>query len=151
MPRQRPVNPARNTRSDITAPRDPVEPGSTSDVPIRGEKTNIRFHPTPSVSYEPMYEVLEKRTTILCAGVLLAIIVVGKMFGGALYGLMPLGICILPGIYLWMKELVRKGRKHEWQSEKYRGETVGTILRAVITMTKTKRQLRISSPNQRNG
>ena len=87
-------------KQDITAPPDPVEPGSTSGVPIRGEKTNICFHTTTSVSYEPMYEVLEKRTTILCAGVLLAIIVLGKMFGGALYGLMPLGICILSGIYL---------------------------------------------------
>ncbi|TVY49638.1 Meiotically up-regulated protein 190 protein [Lachnellula occidentalis] len=107
---------------DITAPPDPVEPGSTSDVPIHGEKTNILFHPTPSVSYEPMYVALEKRTTILCAAILIAIVVLGKMFGGALYGLIPLGMCISSGVFVSMKELVRHGRETEWGSEKERGK-----------------------------
>jgi hypothetical protein len=57
-----------------------------------------------------MFEALEKRTTILCGGVLLAIVVLGKMFGGALHGLIPLGMCIASGVFLWMKELVRTGR-----------------------------------------
>lgn len=109
---------------DITAPPDPVEPGSTSDVPIHGEKTNILFHPTPSVSYEPMYELLEQKTIVLSGGVLIAIVVLEKLFGGALYGLIPLGMCVASGIYLWMKELVRKGRETEWQSEKDRGKLV---------------------------
>ncbi|EPE35263.1 C2 (Calcium/lipid-binding, CaLB) [Glarea lozoyensis ATCC 20868] len=107
---------------DITAPPDPVEPGSTSDVPIHGEKTNILFHPTPSVSYEPMYASLEKSTLVLAGGVMIAIVVLGKMFGGALYGLIPLGMCVGSGIFLWMKELIRKGREMEWSSEKERGE-----------------------------
>ncbi|TVY13257.1 Meiotically up-regulated gene 190 protein [Lachnellula arida] len=107
---------------DITAPPDPVEPGSTSDVPLHGEKTNILFHPTPSVSYEPMYVALEKRTTILCAGILIAIVVLGKMFGGALYGLIPLGMCVSSGVFLSMKELLRHGRETEWESEKERGK-----------------------------
>ncbi|TVY91336.1 Meiotically up-regulated protein [Lachnellula willkommii] len=107
---------------DITAPPDPVEPGSTSDVPIHGEKTNILFHPTPSVSYEPMYVALEKRTTILCAGILIAIVILGKMFGGALYGLIPLGMCVSSGVFLSMKELLRHGRETEWESEKDRGK-----------------------------
>ncbi|RDW75577.1 hypothetical protein BP5796_06398 [Coleophoma crateriformis] len=108
---------------DITAPPDPVEPGSTSDVPIHGEKTNILFHPTPSISYEPMYIALEKRATILCAGILVSIVVLGKLFGGALYGLIPLGMCVSSGVFLWVKELIRSGRATEWQSEKDRGET----------------------------
>ncbi len=112
---------------DITAPPDPVEPGSTSDVPIHGEKTNILFHPTPSVSYEPMYESLERKTTVLSGGVLVAIIVLGKLFGGALYGLIPLGMFVASGIYLWMKQIVLKGREHEWQSEKDRGKLVREI------------------------
>jgi len=107
---------------DITAPPDPVEPGSTSDVPIHGEKTNILFHPTPSISYEPMYASLEKSTLALAGGVMIAIIVLGKMFGGALYGLIPLGMCVGSGIFLWMKELVRKGREMEWSTEKERGQ-----------------------------
>ena len=109
---------------DITAPPDPVEPGTTSDVPIHGEKTNILFHPTPSVSYEPMYESLEQNTTVLSGGVMVAIVVLGKLFGGALYGLILLGMCVASGIYLWMKQVVLKGRENEWQSEKDRGKLV---------------------------
>ncbi|KAI0020399.1 C2 domain-containing protein [Xylariomycetidae sp. FL0641] len=110
-------------KQDITAPPDPVEPGSTSDVPIHGEKTNVLFHPTPSVSYEPMYAIIEQRATILCAGVFLAIIFVGKLFGGRLLGLTCLATCVSSGIYLWMKDLIRQGRDIEWSSEQKRGET----------------------------
>ncbi|KAL9082833.1 MAG: hypothetical protein Q9159_006164 [Coniocarpon cinnabarinum] len=112
---------ARN--QDVTAPPDPVEPGTTSDVPIHGEKTNILFHPTPSVSYEPYFAAIEKRAGIVCAAVFLAIVVLGKMFGGRFVGLVPLAACITSGIWLWMKEVVRSGREVEWDSEKTRGET----------------------------
>lgn len=71
-----------------------------------------------------MFAALEKRTSILCVGVLVAIIVLGKMFGGALYGLIPLAMCVSSGIFLWMKEVVRSGRDTEWSSEQERGETV---------------------------
>ncbi|KAI8634056.1 C2 domain-containing protein [Xylariaceae sp. FL1651] len=108
---------------DITAPPDPVAAGSTSDVPIHGEKTNVLFHPTPSVSYEPMYAIIEQRATILCVGVFFSIILVGKFFGGRLLGLIPLAMCIGSGIFLWMKDLVRQGRDVEWSSEQKRGET----------------------------
>lgn len=109
---------------DVTAPPDPVEPNSTSDVPIHGEKTNILFHPTPSVSYEEVYVAMEKRTTILVGAVFFAIVVLGKFFGGALYGLIPLGMCVSSGIFLWMKELIRQGRATEWSAEQKRGEYV---------------------------
>ncbi|KAI1461104.1 hypothetical protein F4805DRAFT_414745 [Annulohypoxylon moriforme] len=108
---------------DITAPPDPVATGATSDVPIHGEKTNILFHPTPSVSYEPMYAAIEQRATVLCAGVFFAIIFMGKFFGGRLLGLIPLAICVSSGVFLWMKDLVRRGRDIEWSSEQKRGET----------------------------
>ncbi|MCJ1418967.1 hypothetical protein MMC32_005318 [Xylographa parallela] len=108
---------------DVTAPPDPVAPGSTSDVPIHGEKTNILFHPTPSISYEPMYASLEKQADALCLTLFLATVIVGKMFGGSLWGLIPLGACIASGVFLWMKELVRRGRELEWSSEQQRGET----------------------------
>jgi Ca2+-dependent lipid-binding protein len=108
---------------DITAPPDPVAQGSTSDVPIRGEATNVLFHPTPSVSYEPMYAAVEARANVLCAAVFFGIIFVGKIFGGKLYGLIPLAICVASGVFLWMKDLVRQGRDIEWSSEQKRGET----------------------------
>ena len=108
----------------MTAPPDPIAEGSTSDVPIHGEKTNILFHPTPSVSYEPMFASLETKAGSLCFGVFLAIVVLGKMFGGSLKGLIPTAACIVSGIWLWMKEVVRSGREVEWSSEQARGETV---------------------------
>ncbi|GAB7352816.1 hypothetical protein MBLNU459_g3431t1 [Dothideomycetes sp. NU459] len=108
---------------DVTAPPDPVAEGSTSDVPIHGEKTNILFHPTPSVSYEPTFAALEKKASVLCIGVFLAVVILGKMFGGSLKGLIPLAMCLTSGIFLWAKEVVRSGREVEWQSEKTRGET----------------------------
>ncbi|KAI0137408.1 hypothetical protein BJ170DRAFT_699423 [Xylariales sp. AK1849] len=108
---------------DVTAPPDPVATGSTSDVPIHGEKTNILFHPTPSVSYDPMFAIIEQRATVLCVGVILAIILVGKLFGGRLLGLIPLALCVGSGIFLWMKDLIKQGRDIEWSSEQKRGET----------------------------
>lgn len=106
---------------DITSPPDPIADGSTSDVPIHGEKTNILFHPTPSVSYEPMFASLERRATALCVAIFLSVVIFGKMFGGALKGLIPLAFCLTSGVFLWMKEVVRSGREVEWSSEQERG------------------------------
>lgn len=90
---------------DVTAPPDPVVPGSTSDVPIHGEKTNILFHPTPTVSYEPTFSALEKKAGVLCISIFVATVVVGKMFGGRLIGLVPLAMCLSSGVWLWVKEV----------------------------------------------
>lgn len=60
----------------------------------------------------------------MCVAILLAIIVVGKMFGGSLKGLIPLSMCISSGLFLYMKEIVRSGREVEWKSEKDRGKYV---------------------------
>jgi hypothetical protein len=109
---------------DISAPPDPIAEGATSDVPIHGEKTDILFYPTPSVSYEPMFAMLEKKAGAMCLGILLAVVILGKMFGGSLKGLIPLGACLASGVWLWMKEVVRSGREVEWESEKERGQTV---------------------------
>jgi len=66
---------------------------------------------------------MSTRTTTLCAGAPIAIVVLGKMFGGALYGLLPLGICVSSGIFF-----VRAGRVTEWSSKKQRGQTVSLHL-----------------------
>lgn len=110
-------------KQDITAPPDPVAEGSTSDVPIHGEKTNILFHPTPSVSYEPMFARLEERGLWLIIGVFFGIVLLGRIFGGRYIGLIPLAACVSSGIWLWIKEIIRSGREVEWQSEKDRGQT----------------------------
>lgn len=116
-------NPEYKEKQDITSPPGKVAEGSTSDVPIHGEKTNILFHPTPSVSYEPMYARLEKQASILCLVTFFAIVIIGRLFGGALKGLIPLGGIIGTIFFLWMKELVRSGREVEWSSEQERGQT----------------------------
>lgn len=109
---------------DVTAPPDPVAEGTTSDVPIHGESTNILFHPTPTVHYRPMYDEMEKRATGLCIGIALAIVILGNVFGASMWGLVPLAICISCGVFLWMRDVVEKGRQMEWHSEKLRGQTV---------------------------
>lgn len=116
-------NPEYKEKQDITAPPDPVAEGSTSDVPIHGEKTNILFHPTPSVSYEPTFNRLEQHGLYVTIGVFLAIIILGKTFGGRYIGIIPLAMCVSSGIWLWVKEVVRSGREVEWESEKERGKT----------------------------
>jgi len=122
-------------------------------VPIHGEKTDILFYPTPSVSYEPMFASLEKKAGAMCLGIFLAVIILGKMFGGSLKGLIPLGACLGSGVWLWMKEVVRSGREVEWSSETERGQTVrvDNLHGGRATMTDTYRLLQTSFPNQSNG
>ena len=70
-----------------------------------------------------MYASLEKQATALCVGLFLAVVILGKMFGGSLKGLIPLAACVGSGVFLWAKELVRSGREVEWSSEQERGQT----------------------------
>ncbi|KAL4990581.1 hypothetical protein BDW68DRAFT_154012 [Aspergillus falconensis] len=107
---------------DITAPPDPIAEGTTSDVPIHGERTNILFHPTPTISFKPMFENLEKRGTSLCIGIVAGIIVLGRTFGASYWGLFPLAFCIASGVWLWVQEVIRSGREMEWSSEQLRGQ-----------------------------
>jgi Ca2+-dependent lipid-binding protein len=108
-------NPEYAHNQDITSPPDPVEPGSTSDVPIHGEKTNILFHPTPSTSYEPTLARLEQRGLYLVVGVFVGIILLGRAFGGRYIGVIPLAMCVSSGIWLWVKEVERSMREVEWR------------------------------------
>lgn len=70
-----------------------------------------------------MFASLERQAGGLCIGVFLAIVILGRMFGGRLIGLIPLAMCLVSGIWFWMKELVRSGREVEWSSEQERGQT----------------------------
>lgn len=108
-------------------------------MPIHSEKTNVVFFKTPSVSYEPMFEHLERRANILCGGIFFSIVIVGKFFGGALYGLVPLGFCVASGVFLWVKDLITQGRNTEWSSEQERGETatVNLVPESVEVSTKS--------------
>jgi len=145
-------NPEYKEKQDITSPPDPIAKGSTSDVPIHGEKTNILFHPTPSVTYEPMFKILEQRAGGLCIAILLSVVILGKMFGGALMGLIPLGMVLSSGVWLWMKEVIRSGREVEWSSEQTRGETVSLhYLSCSSQPANESRPRQICCPNRSSG
>lgn len=70
-----------------------------------------------------MFASIEKQAGGLCIAVFLAIVILGKLFGASLKGVIPLAACVVSGIFLWAKELVRSGREVEWSSEQSRGET----------------------------
>lgn len=100
-----------------------------------------------------MFDQLERRAYGICGGILIAIVALGRMFGGSLWGLLPLSFCVASGVYLWMKEVVRSGKELEWSSEQLRGETVRSSILClphgpVLTAC---RPLPISCPNQWNG
>jgi hypothetical protein len=103
------------------------------------------------VSYEPTFAKLEKQAGAVCLAVFIAIIFLGKWFGGSLKGLIPLAGCIASGIWLWMKEVVRSGREVEWHSEKERGLTVGSRNILPITATDSSRLPKICYQNLLNG
>ncbi|KKK20066.1 hypothetical protein ARAM_003607 [Aspergillus rambellii] len=107
---------------DITAPPDPIVEGTTSDVPIHGEKTNVLFFPTPTITYKPMFEQLEKRGMGLCIGIVAGIVVLGRFFGASFWGLIPLAGCIATGVWMWVQEVIRSGREMEWSNEQLRGK-----------------------------
>ena len=117
---------------DITAPPDPVAEGTTSDVPIHGEATNILFYPTPTVTYKKTFDDLEVRTYGVCVGVLVAILFFGNLFGANMWGLLPLSSGIACGIFLWMQEVVQQGRRMEWSSEQLRGQVVSSPYSGLI-------------------
>jgi Ca2+-dependent lipid-binding protein len=75
-----------------------------------------------------MFETLEQRANVLCVGIFVAVVFLGRIFGGRLLGLIPLAFCIASGVYLWAKDLIRQGRDLEWASEQERGETATSNL-----------------------
>ncbi|KAI5291601.1 hypothetical protein KEM54_003046 [Ascosphaera aggregata] len=107
---------------DITAPPDPIAAGTTSDVPIHGEKTNVLYHPTPSITYDAFFKHLEQRTYVLCGGCALAILIIGTLGGGSVKTLLLLTIGITSALWLWMMDLISRGRANEWSQERLRGE-----------------------------
>jgi hypothetical protein len=78
-------------------------------------------------------------------------VVIGKMFGGALKGVIPLGMCLSSGVWLWMKEVIRSGREVEWDSEKTRGQMVRLLQTCLRIGSNATRLLQISFQNRLSG
>jgi hypothetical protein len=71
-----------------------------------------------------MFDKLESRGIGLCLGIVAAIVFAGRIFGGSLWGLLPLAFGVASGVWLWIQELIRSGREMEWSSEQIRGQMV---------------------------
>lgn len=93
-------------------------------MPIHGEKTNVLFHPTPSISLEPMFKVIERRASVVCITVFFVILVSGRLAGGTVKGHLALAVGVVSAVWLWMKDVIRRGRAFEWNTEQLRGRTV---------------------------
>ncbi|TGZ83248.1 hypothetical protein EX30DRAFT_329320 [Ascodesmis nigricans] len=112
-------------KQDVTAPPEPTKPRTTTDVPIRGEKTNILLHPTPTLSLEDtVFASFEQKVGGLCVGILTVIVVLGKVLAGAgLVSSVFIG-CIVAGcVWYWAQGVMKEARTVDWESEKKRGET----------------------------
>jgi fatty acid desaturase len=96
-----------------------------------------------------MFDNIEKRATALCIGIPVAIIILGRTFGGSLWGLIPLAVCITSGVWLWMQEVIRSGRDMEWSSEQLRGEMVGSLSCVHFVSHNTDSQLGYCQPASR--
>lgn len=111
-------------KQDVTAPPAPVKPGTTTDVPIKGEKTNILFHPTPTLSLtDTVFASFEQKATFLCVGIFGSIVVLGRILGGgSLWALLVLAGGVSSGVWYWAKSVMDEARTVDWESEKKRGE-----------------------------
>lgn len=111
-------------KQDVTAPPQPTKPGTTTDVPIKGEKTNILLHPTPSLSLEDTVFVgFEKKAGALCVGIVAVVVVLGKVLGGmGIFVSGLIGSLVGGGVWYWAQGVMKEARSVDWESEKKRGE-----------------------------
>ncbi|RPB05375.1 hypothetical protein L873DRAFT_1662648 [Choiromyces venosus 120613-1] len=117
-------------KQDVTAPPEPIAPHSATDVPIHGEKTNVLFHPTPSLSLEhTVFKQVEKQSTLLCLGIFMSIILLGRfLLGSSVIGLLTTASLVSSAVYYWARNLAEEARNVDWDSEKRRGQTAAINL-----------------------
>jgi Ca2+-dependent lipid-binding protein len=112
----------RKTQDD-TAPPD-AKAGTTEDVPLKGENTNVLFHPTPGIDFTDAYIALEKHTGRLCIGILVGIIGLTKLFQrSGFLGSIFTAIAVSGFVWFWMKRIKDEAEKIRWESERQRGVT----------------------------
>jgi hypothetical protein len=99
-------------KQDVTAPPAPVKPGTTLDVPIHGEKTNVLFHATPTLSLsDTVFASFEQKATALCAGIFAAIVVLGRILGGgSLWALLLIAASVATGVWYWCEGIMKEAR-----------------------------------------
>lgn len=93
-------------------------------MPIHGEKTNILFHPTPSIRFDCMFDTIEQEAIRVCVGSFLLVVFAGRLAGGNVKPLVLTAFLLATAVWLWMEDLIQRGRDGEWSSEQLRGQTV---------------------------
>ena len=112
----------RKTQDD-TAPPD-AQPGTTEDVPLKGESTNVLFHPTPGVDFTDGFAALEKNTAILCGVIVVGIIASTRVFHRfSFLGSLLTAILVSGSVWFWMKRIKEEAENIRWETEKQRGQT----------------------------
>lgn len=121
-----------------------MAPHSTSDVPLRGgEKTNLLFHPTPTISLSstPVIQALEKKAQQVCIAVLVFTTMIPLLpwmlrgFKGGFHVTVPsmlasftAGVLIACAIWVWTRSLLTQTRNIDWSAERQRGEIASANL-----------------------
>ncbi|RPB19629.1 hypothetical protein L211DRAFT_871183 [Terfezia boudieri ATCC MYA-4762] len=129
---------------DITAPPAPMAPHSTTDVPLRGgEKTNLLFHPTPTIalSAAPVIQALEGEAKHVCIATLIFTTMIPLFswilhgFKGSFYATVhsllasfTAGIIIACAIWVWTRSVLTQTRNIDWSAERQRGEIASANL-----------------------
>jgi Ca2+-dependent lipid-binding protein len=97
-------------------------------MPLKGEATNVLFHPMPGVDFTEGFAALEKNTASLC--ILIIASIVGSMFflrkAGLFIGFLgsvSTAIFVSGCVWFWMKKIKEEADNIRWATEKSRGET----------------------------
>jgi Ca2+-dependent lipid-binding protein len=93
-------------------------------VPLKGEATNVLFHPTPGVDFTDAFVALKKHTTMLCLGIIVLIIGLNLVFRKiGILGSIITATLVSGGVWFWMMRIKEEAEKIRWGTEKARGET----------------------------
>lgn len=93
-------------------------------MPLKGEATNVLFHPVPGVDFTDGFAALERNTGILCISIIVGIIALTRLFSNrGFIGSILTSILVSGGVWFWMKRIKEEAENIRWATEKARGET----------------------------
>lgn len=93
-------------------------------MPLKGEVTNVLFHPTPGVDFTKGFEALERHTTILCIAIIIVVVGLNKVVGkGSMLSSVITATLVSGGVWFWMKWIQEEAENIRWGTETARGQT----------------------------
>ncbi|KAF8454816.1 hypothetical protein BDZ91DRAFT_841556, partial [Kalaharituber pfeilii] len=140
VPHTSPTQPLKSyaENQDNTSPPSPIAPHATTDVPLRpGQKTNVLFHPTPTISLEgnEVIKALEKKARRVCLGIFFGVGVLLPVLlskGGFTVPRLLLasaaGMVLACAVWIWCRSVLDQARSIDWSTERQRGEVAAANL-----------------------